>query len=316
MRRRKKKSGYGLRLGLSVVVALVLCYAYGVYEHKLPIPEPLERVINQLPAKLPYGINNAIMSLAEQSEDAIAEDFVSMSDENLRIALPAPIEGRQETILYHTGYVVSYNSDWKIPNWVAWELTAEEVDGDLPREDCFMEDPTFDGPQATLADYRNSGYTRGHMVPAADMKWSRKAMEECFYLTNMCPQKADFNSGNWGQLERQCRHWAKRDSAILIVCGPIVGASARHIGEGRVTVPTGFFKVILSLHGKTPRAIGFIYPHRNQKGARLEDFMMTVDEVERRVGIDFFAGLPDEVERKVEAQNPAGRWSFPRRRKR
>ena len=283
-----------MKTWLAVLVALGVFYVFGVYRQTGKLELPATPLLQQADA-------GNVEVVPSPSAGSVSESGM---------ALPAPLTGRDEHVLHHKGYVVSYNSQWKIPNWVAWELTAREAGGKMEREDTFCEDPDFKGAQASLADYRRSGYTRGHMVPAADMRWSKEAMEECFYLTNMCPQVAAFNSGNWGQLERQCRSWAKRDSAIWIVCGPIVGKSPKHIGAGKVVVPDGFFKVVLAPYAKTPRAVGFIYPHRNKKGAKMREFMTTVDEVERRTGIDFFASLPDEVERKVEAQNPAGRWRF------
>lgn len=298
--KRKTKKGKGMmKTWLAVLVALGVCYVFGVYKQTGKVDVP------------------AIPSLLQAGENAGGQPSRPSSgvEAGQTFALPAPLDGRDEHILHHKGYVVSYNSEWKIPNWVAWELTAHETKAKMEREDTFCEDPDFSGPQATLADYKRSGYTRGHMVPAADMRWDRDAMKECFYLTNMCPQQAAFNAGNWGQLERQCREWAKRDSAIWIVCGPIVGRSSKRIGAGRVMVPDAFFKVVFVPYAKTPRAIGFIYPHRNKKGARMSEFMMSVDEVERRTGIDFFASLPDEVERKVEAQKPAGHWRFMDERK-
>ncbi len=288
-----------MKAWFTVLVALGVCYVFGVYKQTGKVDIPAVSSLLQIETEVDETSSQVAMGLEERQ----------------KFAFPAPLTNRDEHILYHKGYVVSYNSDWKIPNWVAWELTVHETKAKMERKDTFCEDPDFAGPQATLADYRGSGYTRGHMIPAADMRWDKKAMEECFYLTNMCPQLADFNSGNWGKLEQQCREWAKRDSAIWIVCGPIVGRSPKRIGAGQVVVPDAFFKVVLVPYAKTPRAIGFIYPHRNKKGARMREFMMSVDEVERRTGIDFFASLPDDVERKVEAQAPAGRWRFMDERK-
>lgn len=292
MKRRSKKSKGGMKVWLAVLVAVAASYVFGVYKQDGKLEVPIPR-LSELGSIVPDG-QPAIPS--GRAEDGIA--------------LPAPLDGRDEHILHHKGYVVSYNSKWKIPNWVAWELTGQETKAKMEREDSFCEDPDFKGVQATLADYRRSGYSRGHMAPAADMRWDRQAMEECFYLTNMCPQNAAFNAGNWGQLERQCREWAKRDSALWIVCGPIVGKSPKHIGAGRVVVPDAFFKVVFVPYARTPRAIGFIYPHRNKKGAKMREFAMSVDEVERRTGIDFFASLPDDIERKAESQASVAHWRF------
>lgn len=294
MARRKKRKA-GRRGGWAILLALLVSGVIGFCQQneKSLIPQEWSSIVR-----------NSAKPDSRKSE-------VETENSEKKMALPAPLNNRDERIIYHKGYIVSYNTKWKIPNWVAWELTSSETDAKIPREDSFCEDPDFDGPQASLEDYRGSGYSRGHMVPAADMRWDEVAMKECFYLTNICPQKAAFNSGNWGQLERQCREWAQKEGAIWIVCGPIVGKSPKLIGEGKVVVPDAFYKVVMSPYAKTPKAIGFIYTHANKKGTKIRKFAFSVDEVERRTGIDFFASLPDNVEEKVEAQRPeAGRWRF------
>lgn len=292
-RRKKKKTGS--KGWWAILAALLISGVFGLNK---------QNGENRLPQEW-----STIINKQTNSEDKLTENVSESSEKSM--ALPASLKNRNEHIIHYKGYIVSYNSEWKIPNWVAWELTSDETDAKIPREDSFCEDPDFSGAQASLEDYRGSGYSRGHMAPAADMRWNEDAMKECFYLTNMCPQNASFNSGNWGQLERQCREWAQKEGTIWIVCGPIVGKSPKHIGEGMVVVPDGFYKVIMAPHAKSPKAIGFVYPHKNKKGARLREFAMSVDEVEKRTGIDFFSSLPDDIEKKVEAQRPeTGRWRF------
>ena len=99
---------------------------------------------------------------------------------------------------------------------------------------------------ATNADYTRSGYDKGHMAPAADMKWSPQAMEESFYFSNMCPQHPQLNRRGWKNLEEKIRDWAIADSAIIIICGPIVAKQPKTIGKNKVVVPQQFFKVVLS----------------------------------------------------------------------
>ena len=115
------------------------------------------------------------------------------TDASLQIPLgkdletPISLVPRQEQIIRHSGYTVSYNKDLKIPNWVSYELTREETKGKEKRGNRFIADPLVTGPIATNADYTRSGYDKGHMAPAADMKWSPEAMKESFYFSNMCP---------------------------------------------------------------------------------------------------------------------------------
>lgn len=145
------------------------------------------------------------------------------------------------------------------------------------------------------------------MCPAADNKWSKKAMEESFLFTNMCPQNGNLNRGDWNEMEMACRKWAKKYGDLYIVCGPILyKGKHKTIGKNKVVVPEAFFKVVLRT-GDDPQAIGFIY--KNTSGNRPKDsYVNTVDEVERITGIDFFPSLPDDVEKKVEAECDLGLW--------
>lgn len=203
-------------------------------------------------------------------------------------------------IIEHIGYKVSYNQTWCIPNWVAYELTKTEVEGQFPRRGSFCPDPHVKGYSAETSDYSNSGYDRGHMAPAADMKWSDKVMLESFYLTNICPQNKNLNSGLWLALEERARYWAKKDGNIFIVCGPIMDKTYDTIGKNGVAIPKAFFKVICKKYKGQFTAIGFIFPNEYCTGD-IFDYSYTVDKVEEITGHDFFYILSDDIENKVES---------------
>lgn len=225
-----------------------------------------------------------------------------------KLVMQTSPKGTPEQILKHTGYVASYNKTTLLPNWVAWHLTAERTEGSAKRSGVdFAEDTEVPEPRATDWDYYNSGYDRGHMCPAADNKWSKKAMEESFLFTNMCPQNGNLNRGDWNEMEMACRKWAKKYGDLYIVCGPILyKGKHKTIGKNKVVVPEAFFKVVLRT-GDDPQAIGFIY--KNTSGNRPKDsYVNTVDEVERITGIDFFPSLPDNVEKNVEATADIANW--------
>lgn len=214
----------------------------------------------------------------------------------------------REEVVEYDGMTVSFNAERHIPNWVSWELTRDEAYGTEPRNNRFQSDPYVKGC-ATPADYRNSGYDRGHMAPAADMKWSKRAMEQSFYLTNICPQVTSLNTGAWRRLEEKCREWARIDSAIIIITGPVMTDPVKEtIGDTKVAVPDRFFKVILSPYANPPRAIGFIMNNGTVEGG-LQKAAVSVDEVEAITGHDFFAILPDDEEARVESQCNFPLWS-------
>ena len=107
-----------------------------------------------------------------------------------------------DVVLVYNGFVVNYNTARLIPNWVAYELTADELIGDVPRARGFSMDLDYKGRQAMREDYSGTGWDKGHMAPAADMKWSQAAMNESFYLTNICPQNHELNGKDWHTLEK------------------------------------------------------------------------------------------------------------------
>lgn len=213
-----------------------------------------------------------------------------------------------EQLIEYKGMIVSFNADMHIPNWVSWELTRDEATGVEPRSNAFAPDPCVDGC-ASLSDYRGSGYDRGHMAPAGDMKWDPETMRESFLLTNICPQAKSLNSGSWKRLEEKCRIWAQADSAVVIVCGPVLtDVPVEYIGAGRVAVPQRFFKVILSPYADPPRGIGFVMPNGAVHGG-MQACAVSIDEVEALTGHDFFSSLPDDIEDVVESQCKFNYWS-------
>lgn len=217
---------------------------------------------------------------------------------------------RPEQILQRVGYTTSYNSNTKCPNWVAWHLTETHTDGPWSRKGIpYMIDEEVEGPRQELEDWDNHGLPldHGHMCPAGDNKWSKQAMEASFLLTNFCPQNRDLNQGDWEKLESRCRGWARHYGEVYIASGPIFYSSKyKTIGDNKVGIPDAFFKVVLRM-GKRPAALGFIY--LNQGGHKdMSQYVVTVDEVEAKTGIDFFYNLPDDVENVIEAEADIKKW--------
>ncbi len=240
---------------------------------------------------------------------------VDSAGSTIHYELPACDEAKRLQILEHIGYTVGYNTEWLLPAWVAYELTQEETNGGEERTNKFLPDPLLGANAVTTKDYTNSGYDRGHMAPAGDMKWSQEAMRESFYMSNICPQVHSMNAGDWKDLENLVRDLAIEYGDVYVCCGPIIKGGEKTIGETRkIIVPTAFYKVLLrQKNAKEWVAIGFVLP--NAAGSKpLMTYMLTVDEVEKMTGLDFFPNLPDDIENKAEGEYHPADWSVRRQK--
>ena len=264
--------------------------------------------------KLPYWLYILIIIVAILGSDEL-KSFIGLKTDQEKIErpfvntdmgqleIPSMPKGKQGQVIQRTGYTLAYDKKTKTPQWVAWELTKEETKGNHERTDKFLPDPNVEGAKVVTTDYTGSGYDRGHMAPAGDMKWSKKAMEESFYMSNICPQIHHLNTGDWNELEANTRKWARRYGSVYVTCGPIYNGRRRtqYIGKNRVKVPDAFFKVILIQSPKKTCALGFFF--ENEAGQRpLNEYLVSIDYLEQTTGIDFFPALPDELENTLEAE--------------
>ena len=224
-----------------------------------------------------------------------------------RLELPVILD--KDIILVYTGFNIKYNPEYLIPDWVAYELTSEEVNGEIPRAPGFSMDPRYQGMQAMREDYSYSGWDKGHMAPSADMKWSRSAMSESFYLTNICPQNHDLNGRDWHTLENRVRNWALKYGRIWIICGPIVtDKKYGTIGERAVMVPDRFFKAILRQDADGSfHAIAFVFEN-DSSHQPLNNAVISVDSLEAQTSLNLFTNLEDSIESFVEAHTSWNDW--------
>lgn len=237
------------------------------------------------------------------------------------IELPAELVGNTHVrwgypggscmLLVKEYYVVCHDNPQRMPEWVTYRLTRDDLGAERPRTDDFRPDPALpSGERAALADYRNSGYDRGHMAPAADFKRNAVAMSETFLLTNMTPQRPNLNRRIWAQLEEEIRSLVLAHGSIWVFTGSLFldangnpTAPTTFIGPGRVAVPTHFYKAVLCEHATgSVEMFAFIMENRAQPlTGRPRDYLVAVDRVEALAGIDLFAALPDALENSVEA---------------
>lgn len=222
---------------------------------------------------------------------------------------PAVVQGEQK--IEHKAYILSFNSAFGQPSWVYYLLTSQHAEGSLKRKDSFKADPMVDkASRVTPADYRNSGYDKGHLAPNADMNWDGEVQKECFYMSNMSPQTHAFNAGLWKSLEELVRQWAMEYDSLYIVTGPVFDTLTDTIGNThRVGVPRSFYKVVLDLRRGV--GIGFLVSQDEKRNGRpLSHWAVSIDEVERRTGLDFYPQLPDRDESRIEAEMQVNCWLF------
>lgn len=211
--------------------------------------------------------------------------------------LPALIPS--DDIIHKKYYSLSYNKKYKQANWVSYKLTSQMLKNKTGRTDDFRADPEAGYYAATPEDYKRSGYHRGHLCPAGDMKFSKDAMSETFLMTNISPQDAAFDGGVWRELEEQVRDWAKKHKELYITAGPVFGKNVKTIGRNKIAVPEYFFKVILDYKEPDLKGIGFIFKNENDQEYP-QFYAVSIDSVESFTGIDFFQALPDKDEEVLE----------------
>ena len=224
--------------------------------------------------------------------------------DNLSFGVP----GKADTIIERPGYALGYIEYHEQPAWVIYIMTkAEATTKVAKRTNKFRSDPKIPTGSATAADYRRSGYDRGHLAPAADMAFSGQTMADSFFMSNMSPQKPAFNRGIWKDLEALVRYFAITEREIVVVTGPILPKKKTvTIGTNQVTVPTHYYKVIFDL---TPprKMIGFILPNEGSDEP-LATFAVTVDAVEKATGLDFFSKVPKEEQKRLERTISVKAW--------
>jgi len=226
------------------------------------------------------------------------------------LATAYPLTPNTDTIYSYTGFDLGYNEQYEQASWVVYVLTGSEIEtGKIGRSDDFRADTSIASGSATLEDYRGSGYDRGHLAPAGDMKWDSLAMSESFLMSNMSPQSASFNRGIWRKLETQVRAWALEKDSLYVISGPVLQVINTVIGPNEVGVPDFYFKVLVDLSPPRHSMIAFLIPH-SKSSAELHQFAITVDSLEKLTTYNFFSSAPDqEMIEWMEAQLELDSWN-------
>jgi len=251
------------------------------------------------------GISNGVTQIRLQLLVLILLIYSNLWSQSIGL----PNYTQSDQIIFHTAYTLKYSEQHEQASWVAYTLKSSHTSGTVGRTNDFRKDYKVKTGSASLSDYKGSGYDRGHLAPAADFKWSSTAMSESFFMSNMSPQHPSFNRGIWKKLEGSVRNWADDNGEIYIVTGPILTGNYSTIGFNRVSIPNYYYKVILDYKKPELKGIGFILPNQKSNSS-LQSFAVTIDEVERKTGIDFYHSLSDEIENQIESTIDVNKWSF------
>ncbi|KAH8894999.1 hypothetical protein GQ53DRAFT_73295 [Thozetella sp. PMI_491] len=271
-------------------------------------PVPVSQVFSQTSTAPPAPVPGATTA-------ALAAKGIVDPAGLFEYGFPGPVSD----IATRQALISSFDRRLRNPQWVAEHITPASLamrDGDR-KNSAFVEDVAVpDKFRARLKDYYRSGYDRGHQVPAADAKWSQKAMDETFFLTNMCPQVGEgFNRDYWAHFEDFCRRLTLTYPSVRVVTGPLY-LPRRDPADNKwyvkyevignppnVAVPTHFYKVIFAEDGSPGGKVAlgaFVLPNApipNEKP--ITDFEVPVEAVERASGLEFATKLPVQRRKRL-----------------
>jgi endonuclease G len=281
-----------------------------------------------------------ISSLAQESiEESISSLETSITDKNEEVLLLTQkvdslkllgIAERLEVmgwpssdgeLVKHSALALSYSEEHEMARWVAHIILDDVAEGRTSRTNDFRIDEMVSSGSSEEADYflkskdnageweyDGYGYDRGHLAPSADFRWSQQALSESYFYSNMTPQHPDFNRAAWAELESYIREYAIENKVDLyVVTGPVLNDDLPKVEQSinGMSLPEYHYKVALDL--KNGPAIGFLMPNELCEKP-IEAYSLSVNEIEKITGLDFFSGIPDEIEEKIESNSDYLAW--------
>ncbi len=236
----------------------------------------------------------------------------SPPDETPKITLESDLLPSSTTgeVVEHAHYSLSYSEPHEQAEWVAYTLKKEHLTYDERKRPYFIEDPKVTSKSADWRNYKGSGYDRGHLCPAGDRRFSEQAYNETFYTSNISPQDKYFNAGIWNRLEQKVRYWCKKHGDLMVITGGVLQNDLPQIGGEDVDVPRAFYKIVVRSNKGKMEPIAFLIPAKETKKP-LQQFIVSIDEIEAKTGIDFFHGQSKDWQQKMEATiGDAGQWKL------
>lgn len=239
------------------------------------------------------------------------DPYSGSKDESVSAEIPVSFMPNSTTgvVVSHNYYTLSYNEPFEQAEWVAYMLEKSHLTYDDRKRPYFIEDPKVKGKSADWRNYKGSGYDRGHLCPAGDRRFSKQAYNETFYTSNISPQDRAFNAGVWNRLELQVRQWAKMYNSVFVVTGGVLENGLKEIGDEEVDVPRYYYKIVAKGVAPNIEVAAFLIEGKESKKP-LRQFVVSVDEIEKRTGIDFFEKLPANLQKEIENKIDLNEWKF------
>lgn len=243
-----------------------------------------------------------------------AEDYPEIHCKHFFYGYPKGAPKSNDMII-RDDYALSSNDTTKFADWVCYRLDNDTITGNVKTERKWKADPWL-SENETLEppDYKDVGKLlksdRGHQAPLASFKGT-KSWYETNYLSNITPQKSDLNQGGWLKLENKERELVRHGKVIYVITGPLYEHEMPALpnADEPHKVPSGYWKIIFVPENEyakpTPSNIkiyAYIFDQNTPRNAYLNDFPCSVDEIEKRAGLDFMSDLEDSVEAKVERE--------------
>lgn len=228
-----------------------------------------------------------VSRLPARSGEARLDPALIACTQHIPLGAPTHNAISDTKILCRIGFVLEHDNARRQPMWVAERLTGTSAWGCGHRINAFRADPDLpEYAQAEVSDYLHSGYDMGHMASAANNLESDEAQHQASLLSNITPQIHTLNAGLWFRIEQMTRIWAAERGKIQVISGPIFGANSATIPNGRIPVPSGFFKVVTDL--STGETLSFLVPH-SPLGFSVEpiNYVTTVEAVQHATGLHF-----------------------------
>lgn len=226
-----------------------------------------------------------------------------------------------ENLISHSALFLVYDEQHEQAKWVLHKISTNILEGKVSRTNDFRIDPLVKSGSAEEKDYflktekengkydyDGYGYDRGHLAPSADFRWSKKALSESYFYSNMSPQLPTFNRERWAELESLIRGYIydnKRD--LIVYTGPVLNNDLKKVSRSvnGVSIPEQFFKVVVDFKAK--KAIAYLIP-QEKSDYPVEYYATTIDEIETITGIDFLHQIDDQTETLLEKQKDIALW--------